>query len=325
MARVHMKNFVDNPKAEIVGFCDVVVDRAKECKREFGSNNSRFFADAHVMFEECQLDAVYSCVPPYAHGFELEAIERNIPFFVEKPVDIDLKQAERIANAVEKKNLLTSVGYMNRYREGVRMARKLFIHEKPVLTVGGIVDRGICKRAGESQQSWWFRKEKSGGQLHEETSHTFDLARFIVGEVREVHAFAAGEIENVVLPAHSNIQLSSIVNLKFRNESVGSVWSMFLGDGDGEDISLSVYGDKTTALFRNWDHTLQLIERGENHRQFASEQNIFEIEDAAFVDAVATGNKTQIMCPYADGLKTIEITLAANKSIETGKPVSIPA
>jgi hypothetical protein len=54
------------------------------------------------------------------------------------------------------------------------------------------------------------------------------------------------------------------------------------------------------------------------------EPNIFEIEDNAFIDAVRLNDPSRIMCTYSDGLKTMEVTIAANISMETGKPVSLP-
>ena len=44
--------------------------------------------------------------------------------------------------------------------------------------------------------------------------------------------------------------------------------------------------------------------------------------DEHFIDCVKQGKQT--IMPYADGLKTLEITLAANKSAETGKKVTLP-
>src|SRR4051812_18544460 len=48
-----------------------------------------------------RLDAVWLCVPPFAHGdLELAVIRAGLPFFVEKPLAADLPVAERVAAAV---------------------------------------------------------------------------------------------------------------------------------------------------------------------------------------------------------------------------------
>ena len=45
--------------------------------------------------------------------------------------------------------------------------------------------------------------------------------------------------------------------------------------------------------------------------------------DEAFIEAIRTGNRSLILTDYYDGLKTCEVTLGANKSALTGKPVKM--
>ena len=42
-----------------------------------------------------------------------------------------------------------------------------------------------------------------------------------------------------------------------------------------------------------------------------------------FIDAVKTGDRSQILSPYSDALETQKIMLAASKSFETGKAIDI--
>jgi hypothetical protein len=45
--------------------------------------------------------------------------------------------------------------------------------------------------------------------------------------------------------------------------------------------------------------------------------------DAAFIAAVRAGDAAGVQCSYPDGVKTLEISVAANRSMETGKPVAV--
>ncbi len=45
--------------------------------------------------------------------------------------------------------------------------------------------------------------------------------------------------------------------------------------------------------------------------------------DRAFIDAVITGDASKIRSPYEDAVKSLEFTLACNRSMETGLPVKI--
>ena len=70
------------------------------------------------------LDAVYICIPPFAHGdVEAAVIAAGLPFFVEKPLSLDIAAAEAIAREVQQRGLITAVGYHWRYLDTVEEAR----------------------------------------------------------------------------------------------------------------------------------------------------------------------------------------------------------
>jgi len=66
-----------------------------------------------------------------------------------------------------------------------------------------------------------------------------------------------------------------------------------------------------------------LIRKEAAPEDIPGEQDIFGIEDAVFVQAVRKGDSSIILCPYSEGLGTLRATLAANKSMETGKPITV--
>ncbi len=318
----HLKGLVKNPHVTPSAFCDVNLDRAMKVAKQFGTGDAKVFEKAERMFEDVELDAAYFCLPPFAHGAELKAIEAGVPFFVEKPINLYLDQARKIASAAKEKGVLTSVGYMTRYRKGVQKVRDILKEDPPVLVLGGWIG-GTPRATPEAAiWNWWIVKEKSGGQFHEQVTHSVDVARFLCGDVSEVHAFPAKGF-NKDTPASYSIEDASVVNLKFTNGAIGNLWASCSANGGGGGIMLSVYAVKTTALFTGWEHSLELLQEGKKPEKIGGEPNIFEIEDNAFVDAVRLNDPSRILCPYSDGLKTLEVTLAANKSMETGKPVKI--
>ncbi|MEM3194193.1 MAG: Gfo/Idh/MocA family oxidoreductase [Candidatus Bathyarchaeia archaeon] len=319
----HMEELVKNPYVSLVAFCDIELSRARAAAERFGSEGASIFERAEDMFDRVELDAAYICVPPYAHGAELLAIEHDVPFFVEKPVNLYLEQARKIASAVERKKLLTSVGYMNRYRRGVQMVREILRSDPPILILGGWIS-GIPKFSPEAPiWGWLLRKERSGGQFHEQVTHTVDLARFLCGEIWEVHAYSVRGF-NRDAPPEYNIEDASVVNVKFVGSAVGSFWASCSSNANGGGITLSIYANRTTALFTGWEHNLRLFRLNMEPLDVPGEPNIFEIEDNAFIDAVRLNDPSKILCTYMDGLKTMEVTIAANISMETGKPIRLP-
>jgi myo-inositol 2-dehydrogenase / D-chiro-inositol 1-dehydrogenase len=317
IAESHLSGLSKHPDVQLVAFCDVNQPRAEEVAARYGAKT---FADAGEMMDAVSPQAVYFCLPPFAHGAELEAVKRSIPFLVEKPVGLDAGLAREIAAAVTERNLLTSVGYMNRYRRGIQRVRDLLREDPAILMMVGWI--GGSPKGGSGIGSWWVQKDRSGGQFHEQVTHTVDLARFLGGDVVEVHAYAATGF-NTGVPENYTIEDASVVNLRFRSGAIANLWASASSNGGGGGVTLNIYAGRTTALFTGWEHTLRLLQAGEDTIEIRGEGEIFTVEDKAFIQAVRSGDPAGIQCAYPDGVKTLEISVAANRSMETGRPVAV--
>jgi predicted dehydrogenase len=83
------------------------------------------------------VDAVYVCVPPFAHGPpDTAALSARIPLFVEKPLAATAETAERVGAQVAAAGVLTAVGHHWRYLKVVERARRL-LDGREVRLVGG--------------------------------------------------------------------------------------------------------------------------------------------------------------------------------------------
>ena len=68
---------------------------------------------------------------------------------------------------------------------------------------------------------WWRRMEQSGGQMVEQTTHIFDLARYLCGEVQEVYAVYANRGQKQI-PEY-NIYDVGTATLRFASGVVGTI------------------------------------------------------------------------------------------------------
>lgn len=318
MAEAHSKPLKAMAGVELVGYCDVQIDSAKDKAARYGG---QAFTCAEEMLDKVEPDAVYVCLPPCGHGVELELARRGIPFFVEKPIGIEMGLTNSIAAAVTKKKLLTCAGYMNRYRRSVQTVRELLEKDPAILVLGGWIG-GSPGAAKGGIMSWWVQKDKSGGQFLEQVTHTVDLARFLCGEAVEVHAVAAKGLNKAAPPGYT-IEDASAVNIKFKSGGVANLCACCSACAGGGGVFLNVFANKTTALFTGWEHTVKLMQSGKDTIEIRGEGDIFAIEDAAFIKAVRTGSSAGIMSPYTDAAKTLAISVAANESMKTGKPVKL--
>ncbi|HET6381932.1 MAG TPA: hypothetical protein VFJ58_00960, partial [Armatimonadota bacterium] len=93
--------------------------------------------------------------------------------------------------------------------------------------------------------------------------------------------------------------------------------------GIGGGVFLNVHASKTCLRYTGWEHSVTIEQAGQDPEKIAGEPDIFALEDAQFLKAVSTGDRSLIRCDYPDGLKTAELALAANESMATGKAVKL--
>jgi predicted dehydrogenase len=308
----------DFPDVEFVGWCDLKEEVAAERREQVGGKGATF-TDAEKMIRTAKPDAVFIALPTFAHGpTEDLVIANRLPFFIEKPVAIDMATARRVAEGVRANNLIASVGYMNRYREATKKVRALLAAQKPVMLHGGWCGGGPKPDAPIYQ--WWVRKDKSGGQFTEQTTHTIDLARYLFGDVESVYAVAVRD--RVERPDFFTIEDASMVQLRFRNGAAGNLYSSCCTP-QGSGVSLTVWGTQLYAEFKGWGHDVTIRQTGaaEPLAIKGGAQEIFAVEDRAFIDAVKTGDRSGILATYEDGLKATAIATAADESMTTGRMV----
>jgi myo-inositol 2-dehydrogenase/D-chiro-inositol 1-dehydrogenase len=308
------------PDVAFVGWCDLDEETALARHEQVGGHGE-VFSNAQEMLDKTKPDGVYIMLPPYAHGAaEQLVIERRIPFFIEKPVAIDLPTAQRVAGGVAKYGLISAVGYQNRYRRSVQRVRGLLESQMPVILHGGWLGGGFHEH--HPIFKWWVRREKSGGQFLEQTTHTIDLARYLFGEVTQVYAVPVRNRRP--RPEYFNIEDASMVQLSFANGAAGNLYSSCstpLGGG----VALTVWGTDLRAEFSGWEHSVKVFLPGDEEINIPGEADVFSLEDRAFIDSVKAGKDVGILATYEDGLKATVIACAANESMQTGKVVELAA
>ncbi len=331
----HFLGFTDI--IELAGFCDLIPERAESFVQQAGSGKA--YTNFREMYDEVQPDMVFICVPPTQHGeIEFETIRRGIPFFVEKPLALDLKLARDILAEVEKKHLITASGFQCRYSNLVE-PNKEFIRNNEVVYVD-------CTRMGGIPGTeWWKHKELSGGQIVEQTIHQFDIIRYVFGEPDEVFTFGTrGFIKGV--PDYDTDDLS-VTAVRFKNGALGIISTgCYAEKGAAFDSKITFSAADTRADLKILDSFVVYGEAKEKKQQeggfvisndgglasSAGETTVYRQEgdagilcDRTFIEAAISGDGSKIRSPYADALKSLEFTIACNESMATGKPVRVGA
>ncbi|MCI8387674.1 MAG: Gfo/Idh/MocA family oxidoreductase [Clostridiales bacterium] len=334
----HLGHFVQYKDIELAGFCDLILERAEKFVEIAGSGKA--YTDFMQMYDEVQPDMVFICIPPYAHGLiEFETIRRGIPFFVEKPVALDMSLANEICAKIEEKGLITAVGFQCRY-DTINDAAKDYIAKHPIVTVAA------SRVGGIPDAPWWRIKSQSGGQLVEQTIHNMDILRYLLGEPDTVYSVAGrgfvtqeqctgyftDDITTTIITFKSGVTATMMTGCYSTN---GASWDskMTFGSRDSRmDYFLCshvhFYGlddaDKAAEIAGVIKGDgMQRRNENEVGIKVGGTVDFGTVCDRTFVDAVLTGDASKIRSPYADAMKTVAFTLACNKSMETGMPVKL--
>lgn len=329
----HLLQFTDF--IEIVGFCDLIPERAKAFAKRAGITS--WFTDYKEMYDKTSPDAVFICIPPYCHGeMEFETISRGIHFFVEKPITLDLDLARSIRDAAKKANLITAVGFQCRY-DALAPHIKEFVSKNPIPFID-------CTRFGGIPEApWWKTKSISGGQLVEQTIHQLDYIRYVLGEPDTVFSMASrGFVKDV--EGYDTDDVSATV-VKFKNGTLATIATgCYAASGDAFDSkttfsSLDKRGDMALlSTFKVYGENPpeknaigDLVIKGDGGLSAASDKaSVYEnnvdagvICDRTFLEAVISGDGSSILSPYEDAFRSVAFALAANESMDTGCAVKV--
>jgi len=309
IARLHMQNLSKIEGVEFVAFCDVVKERAEECARQYGG---RAYDDHRQMFDKEELDAVYICIPPAAHSDqEVIAAQAGVHIFVEKPVALSLDVALKALEAISSSGIINSVGYNLRYLDTTEVAKER-LHGQTIGMVLGYYMGGL------PGTPWWRRMEQSGGQIVEQTTHIFDLARYIVGEVK--HVCAAVALRSLHDVPELNVPDVGSVLLWFEDGAIGCISNTCMLKR-GHRFGLEVFCRELVVEHYGGSVRFHYPERTE---EIYSKRSGHAYESEVFVRAVRERNQSLIRSDYADAVKTLAVTLAANESAQKWQRVEVP-
>ena len=302
IARVHLRALAAFDDVQVVAVTSRGADSAGRLAESVGG---RAYPDYLSMFDRAELDAVFICVTPDGHGeAELAAIDRGIGLFVEKPVGLDERVPARIAERIRETGIVSCVGYQWRYLEVVDRARELLgIHPPQMITGAWLGDTPGVK--------WWTRSSLSGGQIVEQATHIFDLARYLAGEMEPVSATG----RRVARPAYPDSDILDVTqtSLRFASGAIGSIETTCLLDGPRK-VVIETVSDGLRLTLEVLDHRL-VVQHGSQtatHRTPSTFDTPYEAQDRAFIDAVQ-GKPNRIRSPYDDALLTHRVTLMASR------------
>lgn len=309
ISRAHRRHLKVMDDVSVVAVCDVERAKAAEAAAEW---DAKVFTDYRSMLNDVELDAVYICIPPFAHETqEIMAAEKGIALFVEKPISLGMDTAREADAAIREHGVISCVGFQGRYLDIIDRTRDLLADRPVGLAIGYWM-------GGLPGTPWWRRKQMSGGQAVEQTVHVTDMARYLFGEVKTV--FAGGRTGLMTDVEDYDIEDASAATLIFENGTLATLFSAcFLSCGHRGGLDIFT---KDMVIQYNERKSITVVQ-GDRSEHIEVGNPYWQEMDDAFIEAVRTGDGSKLRCPYSDAVRTQEVVVAVNRSLETGEPVSI--
>lgn len=140
------------------------------------------FDDYDQMLEKAELDAVLIATPSSAHGSMVrKALDRGLHVFCEKPFTLDPAESDSLADLAANKQLVTQVGYHNRFVGAFQEVQRLLD-----LQAIGRVTHIQAEAYGpvvlkEQGSTWRTKRTEGGGCLYDYAAHAINLVNWYVG------------------------------------------------------------------------------------------------------------------------------------------------
>ncbi len=340
----HLPAIKKSEKARLIAVCDIDKKRADDAAEKWQALETYYVAEE--MFESKNIDAVIIAIPnAYHKKVVLPAARAKKHILCEKPISTNLEDGEEMIRVCKNNGVLLQIGFSERFWNQTEIAKYL-------------IDQGVIGQIYGYKATWnekWgvfpaatdYRYDvnlSGGGCIIDVAIHRIDLARYLVGEIEKVCA----DIRHVTIPYKVDDNVWILCG--FENGGSGCISSNRFSPGASNPIEL--YGTEGTlcialeslnpfhsvplAVYTERDPSLlpEILNRyfypnnywekfGKNWISIVPprDSNFLKQLDA-FCECVLESTAPRVT--GEDGLKALEIVMAAYKSVNEKRWVHLP-
>ena len=284
----------------------------------------RYVETLEGLWSNERIDAAYIGTPPNLHLAVIrELAPRGIHILCDKPLATTLEDADAILETTRQHNVTLMVPFNPRY-------------QLPVIKLKGMIDQGefgevkhihatkygkIPRGIANLDTDWFFDGSQAGfGGFGDIGIHAVDALRWLANsEAREVYA----RIDQLIHPDIRVDDMGTMI-IEFKNGVIASQQSGWVnprGNSTWLSVSFEVLGTKGAALIDKPYHDLEIADENKTERVPWWRADIASLVNE-FVAAVEEKRAPAIS--GEDARAALEITIAAYRSAQTGRPVTLP-
>jgi len=273
----------------------------------------------------------------------MQALDRGKAVLVEKPIALTLPDADRVVAEVERRKASLRVGYSRRYKERYLIAKEQVAQGR----VGKIVGASARVFNSRSQALAMLRRNPGATPVVDALTYYVDLLNWLLEGTRVSEVFARGQKGVLKRAGHDTDDVNWAI-LTYADGTVASLGVSYALPEKypalGHAARVEILGTEGVMVLDD-DHTDQLMysEKGVPH-VYLPDHSVNMVflqsgtpgdwalgdfwgpianETRAWLDHLALG-KPCSLATAADARRTLEVTLAIERSASIRKPVTLP-
>ncbi len=325
---------LQSDKIELKMICDLNIDMCKQREKEFDFHH--ITTDYQEMLNNPEIDAIAIYTPDHLHATHIKmALKAGKHVVCTKPLMDNLNEAKELLEMAEKSGSRIFVGQSSRFFEPMKRQRKDFEE-------GLIGDLVSIESHYHADHRWFLGKgwslEESFKWLFGGLSHPVDFIRWYLPNIEEVMGYGMLS-PNGIKGGLKNEDTMHFI-FKAKDGRVARVSGVYTGpvqpvtrdsemtcilrgtegcsQGDYMDLRYAITKNDGEEQMITWEHKLKHYFRFEGKSHHAGEyQNYLEY----FADSIE--NNTIAYPDLKEGIGTIALLMAMDRSLQTGMPVKV--
>jgi predicted dehydrogenase len=312
---------------KLVGFCDVLLDRAQDFARHF---DGRAFTNHEEMLDQCRPDLVLVLTPSGQHyGQTRSVLERGLNVLVEKPITMLPSEARELSALARAKGVMYGVAFQNRLNPAIRCLQRAIAANRFGKIVTATIRLRWCRQQAYYEDGWHGTWVQDGGVINQQAIHHVDALNWLLGPVDSVCAATANRLNR--LEAEDTI----VAAVRFAGGALGTIEATTAARPEDYEASLSVVGEKGLALIggialnkvETWRFVEPAPEDAEAPHQYSQEvPNGYGLSHGPLLQQIIDSlREGSIVAPISadDAIRTTELVHALYRSSETGGWVAL--
>lgn len=335
IATNHVKAVVNND-LEFVAACDVVAENIQVLLAKHGLENdesiARYTDYKEMISEHPELELVAIATSSGVHAeIAKYCINHGINVIIEKPIAMNMADADEIVHLSEEKGVTVCACHQNRFNVAVQKVRAALESGRfGKLSHGSIHVRWNRNKDYYDQAPWRGTWAEDGGCLMNQCIHGIDLLRWMMGnEIDTVYGVTRQQYHHYLEAEDVGMAV-----ITFKNGAVATVEGTTNVYPKNLEETLYLFGEngtvkiggKSTNNLDVWDFADETEEDQANKGLEEQTSNVYGNGHTSLyadvIDAIINHRK-----PYIDavaGRNALEVVLAIYKSMKTGMPVKLP-